>query len=320
MVRIGILGAGAMGAVHASAYAGMDDVEVVGVSARSLDRARLVADICKAKPFDDPRLLIESADIDAIDVCLPSAIHGKFVVSALNCGKHVFCETPMALGMSAAQGMRAAARKANRLLQIGLLMRSVGAYEHVKAVVTSGEHGRLISLSTWRLSSYLHPDAPDRKSHYTDPTTELMTFDLDVVQWLMGAPERLSASGDGDITALLDYGDGRHATVTASGLMPTGFPFTVGFRALFERAVFGLETVFSEMPPRSTFTIATGNAPAKAVAISGRDPYVAELRHFVDCIAGKADPSLLDADRAIEALNLSLATQRALAEGGPVTL
>ena len=80
-----------MGAVHASAYAGMDDVEVVGVSARSLDRARPVADICKARPFDDPRLLIESADIDAIDVCLPSAIHAKFVVSALNRGKHVFC-------------------------------------------------------------------------------------------------------------------------------------------------------------------------------------------------------------------------------------
>lgn len=309
-----------MGAVHASAYAGMADVEVVGVFARTLDRARRVADLCKARPFDDPRVLIESADIDALDVCLPSALHGKVVVPALNHGKHVFCETPMALDMAEAQDMRAAAHKAGRLLQVGLLMRSVDAYEHVRAAVVSGEHGRLIGLSTWRLGSYLHPDAPDHKTHYSDPTIELMTFDFDVAQWLMGAPVRLSASGGGYVTALLDYADGRHATVMASGLMPPGFPFTVGFRALFERAAFALETVFVESPPLSTFTVATTDTPSRPVTTPARNPYEVELRRFVDCIAGKADPALLDADRAIEALDLSLATQRALAEGQPVAL
>lgn len=309
-----------MGAVHASAYAGMPDVEVIGVFARTLDRARRVATICKAQPVDDARALIERADIDAIDVCLPSALHGEVVVSALNHGKHVFCETPMALEMTKAQEMRAAARKAKRLLQVGLLMRSVSAYEHVKAATMSGEHGRLIKLSTWRLGSYLHPDAPDRKAHYSDPATELMTFDFDVLHWLMGNPARLAATGGGDVTAILDYADGRHATITASGLMPPGSPFTVGFRALFERAVFTLQTVFVGMPPDSTFTVATADTLPTNVLIAGRNPYEVELRRFVDCIAGNADPALLDVDRAIEALTLSLATQRALAGGQPVTL
>ena len=90
--------------------------------------------------------------------------------------------------------MRHAARRANRLLQVGLLMRSLPAYEHIKAVAASGEHGRLLSVATWRLGSYLHPDAPDHKAHYGDPSTELMTFDFDFIQWLMGPPSRLSAS------------------------------------------------------------------------------------------------------------------------------
>jgi predicted dehydrogenase len=56
------------------------------------------------------------------------------------------------------------------------------------------------------------------------------------------------------------------------------------------------------------------------VVLQGGNPYEAELRRFVDCIAGKADPALLDADRAIEALALSLAVQQALARGGTVAL
>ncbi|HEY2613880.1 MAG TPA: Gfo/Idh/MocA family oxidoreductase [Reyranella sp.] len=318
-IRIGILGAGAMGTAHAAAYAGIAEATVVGVFSRDPARARSVASICKAEPFDDCDALIASAD--AIDVCLPSAIHHTFVVPALNAGKHVFCESPLALGLDEARQMRDAARRADRLLQVGLLMRSLSAYEHIKAAVSSGEHGRLISVATWRLGSYLHPHAPDHKAHYGEPSTELMTFDFDFIQWLMGPPRRLSASAArspqgaaGEITALLHYQDGRHATVTASGLMPPRFPFSAGFRALFERAAFDHQAVFeSDGPPNSSFTIFTDKDHGTPVAVPPGNPYQVELQRFVDCINGRADPDLLDVERAIEALMLSAATQRALA-------
>ena len=118
----------------------------------------------------------------------------------------------MALALDEAQAMRDAARKAGRLLQVGLLMRSVAAYRHIKDLAESGTHGRLLSLSTWRLGSYLRPDAPDHKPHYGDPTTELMTFDLDFANWLMGRPAEFGRRR-GEVTALLDYADGRHATI-----------------------------------------------------------------------------------------------------------
>ena len=213
-VRIALLGAGSMGTVHAAAYAAMPDVSVVGVFSRDPARAAAVAAICKAQPFTDAAQLIQRADIDAIDVCLPSANHHDVVVPALEAGKHVFCESPLALDLDQAQRMRDAARRAGRLLQVGLLMRSVSAYGHVEAVARSGEHGRLLSVTTWRLGSYLHADAPDRKAHYGDPSTELMTFDFDFVHWLMGPPQSLSASAarmpdgrPGEISALLTYPD-----------------------------------------------------------------------------------------------------------------
>jgi len=328
VVRIGILGAGTMGAVHAAAYAGLPEVEVVGVFSRDEARAQSVAKLCGAEPFTDAAALIRHAALDAIDICLPSPVHADFVVPALDQGKHVFCESPLALRLDEARLMRDAARRAGRLLQVGLLMRSVTAYAHVRDAVSTGPHGRLLSLATWRLGSYLRPDAPDRKTHYGDPSTELMTFDFDVAQWLMGRPARLSASAvrmkdgtPGEISTLLAWDDGRHAIITASGIMPVGCPFSTGFRALFERAAFELRMAFKGGgPPESAFTIVDATGPPAPVALLGRNPYEVELRRFVDCLRGNADPELLDVERAIEALELSLATQRALTQGGTVRI
>jgi predicted dehydrogenase len=326
-VRIGILGAGAMGTTHAVAYAGLPDVTVVGVFARDQGHARATAALCKAEPFADAMALIRHPSVDAIDVCLPSAIHCDFVIAALDAGKHVFCETPLALQLDEARRMRDAARRADCLLQVGLLMRALGAYRHVKDVAVSGAYGKLLSVTTWRLGSYLHPGAPDHKAHYSEPSTELMTFDFDFIQWLMGPPNRLSASAartarhaPGETSALLSYDDGRHATVLASGLMPPGFAFTVGFRVLFDRAVFEHQAVFDKIPPTASFTIVEGKESARSIPMPNQNPYEVELQRFVDCIRGRADPDLCDADRAIEALVLSIATQRSLEQARSVEI
>ncbi len=294
-----------MGKTHAAAYASMPDVELVDVPARDAGRVRAA---------------IEGEAIDAIDICLPSALHGRFAIPALRHGKHVFCETPMTLDLGEAEAMRDAARANGRLLQVGLLVRSIGSYRHVKEVTDAGAYGRLLGLTTWRLGSYLRPDAPDHKPHHSDPTTELMTFDLDFAGWVLGQPKRVLAAGGAETTALLDYGE-RQATVIASGLMPTGMPFTVGFRALLEGACFELLQVFRGAgPPDVSFTVTEGSASRQPVTLASGNPFEIELRRFVDCIAGRADPALLDADRAIEALRLSLATQQALAQGASVAL
>lgn len=325
-IRIGLLGAGAMGTEHASVYADMADVAVAGVFSRNVERARAVAELCGAPVFDEAAALIAATGVDAIDVCLPTPMHSDAVLPALAQGKHVFCETPMALNLGEARRMVAAARAADRLLLVGLLTRSVSYNAYVEALATSGECGRLLSVATERLGSYLRAGSAEHRAHYSDPSTELMTFDFDFILWLMGPPGRLSASAIGpaeaalEVSALLSYDDGRHASVAASGYMPEGYPFTVGFRALFEHAVIEARAVFQQGPPQMTFTRCEGGEPPRPIALEGRNPYGVELRRFVDCIRGEADPILLDAQRAVEALILSSATQRSLAEGWSVAI
>jgi predicted dehydrogenase len=327
-LAIAVLGAGAMGKEHASILGEMPDVQVVAVFSRDREHAASVAALCGARAFTDIEALLNEAKIDAVDVCLPSNAHKGTVIAALDRKRHVFCETPLALDLGEARDMLAAGRRADRLLQVGLLMRSIAPYQHIKEIVSAGTCGRLLSVSAYRHGSYLRPGAPDHKAHYSDPSTELMTFDFDFIGWVMGRPERVSASaassaqgGVGEITALLHYADGRHATVTGSGIMPKGFAYAVGFRALFQEAAFELRATFAgDGRPQSAFTRWAGEASPELIKLEGRNPYAVELERFVKCIRGEADPELLDAERAIESLVLSIAVQQSLKEGRTIKI
>jgi UDP-N-acetylglucosamine 3-dehydrogenase len=325
-IRVGILGSGSMGSEHAGCYREIPAVEVAGVFSRDGNRASTVAKTCGARATADPMELISDPSIDAIDVCLPSVNHRQFVVAALRRGKHVFCETPFALSIEDGREMIEAAREAKRVLMVGLLMRSIANYEHIHQAVTSGAHGKLLSVTTYRLGSYLRPGAPDHKPHYSDPSTELMTFDFDFVLWLMGSPTRINATAvtergiPAEISATLDYDGARSATVLASGIMPSSFPFSVGFRVQFEHGAFELENEFAAGPPKSAFTFYPPDGSPQAVVVQGENPYEKELRLFVQTIRGDADGSLLDPRHAMKALELSIATQKSLREHRAIEL
>jgi predicted dehydrogenase len=147
-IRIGLLGAGAMGAEHSYCYGLIDGADVAGVFSRDLAHATPLASASGARATADAASLIDDPAIDAIDVCVPSAAHAAVVVRALEQGKHVFCETPLTLDPAEGQRMREAARRAGRLLQVSLLTRSIGACRLARRAVETGEHGRLLSLTT----------------------------------------------------------------------------------------------------------------------------------------------------------------------------
>jgi predicted dehydrogenase len=96
-MRIGILGAGDMGRTHARIFAAMPEVEVAGITGRSRERVEQVAGGLNIRGLTEPWALLDDESIDAIDVAYPSALHREWVLAALERGKHVFCETPMAL-------------------------------------------------------------------------------------------------------------------------------------------------------------------------------------------------------------------------------
>lgn len=313
-----------MGEVHARAYQGIAGVEIAAIYGRTESKLRPIAESVGARATTDFDRLLDDPTLEAVDVCLPSNVHRDFVVTALNAGKHVFCETPFALTDEDAEAMIGAARSNDRLLLVALLMRSVSEYQHIQRAVVSGELGRPVAVYAYRLGSYLRRESSEFKEHYGDPTTELMTFDFDVLNWLFGLPNEVYAAATGDpkgipghVVAALRYGD-FVANVEASGLMPTGFPFSVGIRVVGETKVLDLSTTFPNGIPKTT--LVSYAAGSEEVHVNGQDPYMAECQHFVECVRGDADPQLLSAERALEALRLSIAIQDSLQQEKVVRL
>ena len=154
-----------------------------------------------------------------------------------------------------------------------------------------------------------------------------MGLDFDFIRWLIGTPASVRATAvetepgvPGEVCAVLTC-DSSIATVTGSGIMPNGFPFSIGFRVLFEKGAFELKTVFEGAgPPKNTFQFYPDIGGSETLAIVEHDPYEHELRYFVDSIRGKVHPGLLDAQHAYEALKISLATVQSVKESRVIRL
>lgn len=305
-----------MGETHARAYQSVPGIEIAAIYGRTESKVRSIADKVGTLATTDLDKILDDPTVDAVDVCLPSNVHREFVVAALSAEKHVFCETPFALAYDDAERMIDAARANDRLLLVALLMRSVAVYQYIQRAVASGELGRPLAVYAYRLGSYLRRESSEFKEHYGDPTSELMTFDFDVLNWMFGLPKEVYAAATatpdgipGHVIAALRYDD-LVANVEASGLMPTGFPFSVGIRVIGEAEALELSTRFSEGIPNTT--LISYAQSSQEVQLRGHDPYVAECQYFVECIRGNADPQFLGAERALEALRLSIAVQDSL--------
>ena len=97
-VRIGIIGCGAIGSVHADAYAKVPEAEVVALCDILPDKLKAKAERHKiAKTYDAYHKLLADPEIDAVCVCVPNHMHAPIAIDAFKAGKHVFLEKPMTL-------------------------------------------------------------------------------------------------------------------------------------------------------------------------------------------------------------------------------
>jgi len=104
------------------------------------------------------------------------------------------------------------------------------------------------------------------------------------------------------------------ACAEASFWMPrASYPFTVRSRIVCEGGT--VETAFTAPPPRSEVAVYVSGAPPEVDRDTGEDPVVAECRHFVDVLRGEADPTLLDAEQAGNALRVADALRASLETG-----
>ncbi len=148
MVRIALIGAGRIGAVHAEAFGKVKGSKIVIVVDQDEKRARLLQEQHGNMEYaSDYKSVLSRNDIDAVDVCAPTYLHEEIVITAALAGKHILCEKPLALTVDAVEHMTNAATQAGVILMVAFCRRYDNHWLRVKELVSSGLIGHPV---IWR--------------------------------------------------------------------------------------------------------------------------------------------------------------------------
>ena len=97
MVKVALLGCGMMGTTHANSYKNISNAKLVAVCDISKEKSDQIASINGSKAYLDFETMMQNEEFDILDVCLPTYMHKDYAVKAMEKGKNVFCEKPIAL-------------------------------------------------------------------------------------------------------------------------------------------------------------------------------------------------------------------------------
>ena len=318
-MKLGILGAGSMGSEHFDCYKVIRNIEVSAIYTRSSEKAKILTKKLGVKVVTDFDEIINDNAIDAVDICLPTYLHKKHVIAALQADKHVFCETPIALDLDEAIEMQEIAKKKKKIFMIALLMRNVAEYRTVKKIIDSNELGKPLTFRAYKFSK------PYPIEHYPGPVIELLNFEFDFINWTFGLPNSIFSSRivkeerHEYATIILKYNNGPLGLAETSNIMPESFPFSAGIRILCENGA--IETFFTigknGYPDFKTIKYPSQGNPEE-LDIENINPYEEECKLFVESVNKGQETDLLSAQAAIDAITICLKAKESLEKGKEV--
>ncbi|MGE5553572.1 MAG: Gfo/Idh/MocA family protein [Betaproteobacteria bacterium] len=324
-LRVGILGLGFMGGMHAQLFSRMPGVRVVAVADALPERREALAAELGADAYESFEEILGREDIDAVSICLPDAAHRVPTVMAAERGKHILLEKPIATTLEDAAAIAEAVERSGVVAMLGFLLRYEPRYASVKAALEDGTIGDIVHLYTRRNSPRSH--GPRRYGRAGNLTYHVVVHDLDLLHWYSRAPvERVYAERarrlltdlgiDDSIFATLRFADGSIACLEYSWVLPETSPTAidaklevVGTRsaAYVDLADQGLTLV----GPGGTTFADVSHWPSILGSLGGA--LKAELEAFVRCARGAEQPRAGVAE-GIAALRVATAIERSLDE------
>ena len=187
MIRIGIVGAGRIGLVHAESVTyHIPEAQVVMVTDVVLDNAKRLAERFGVPKYSaDYMDLINDPDIDAVLVCSPTPTHADISIAAMKAGKHVFCEKPVHTSLEKIKEVAQVAKETSRKLQIGFNRR----FDHNhKAVQRAVKEGKLGNVEIIKITSRdPEPPSPEYAASSGGLYIDMMIHDFDMAMFLAGS-------------------------------------------------------------------------------------------------------------------------------------
>jgi predicted dehydrogenase len=315
-IGIGIIGSGgiAQGA-HLPAYKALaeENVRVIAVADVRRETAEQAAKKFEVPHvFEDYRDLLRRDDIDAVSVCTPNFMHKQPAIDAMEAGKHVLVEKPLAINAAEGREMVEAARRTGRKLQAGLNNRFGSAQQALKRFIEAGELGDIYYARSQALRRRGIPSwgvFTQKDKQGGGPLIDIGVHILDLTLWLMGHPKPVSASGQvytkfgtrSDVVGLMGQWDPEKYTVEDFGVgfirFETGATLTLetSFAANLEKEIFNAELFGTEggcslSPLRLFLERHKTLLDATPVSLPQVHTHQAEIRSFIEAIRNDTEP------------------------------
>lgn len=313
-LRIGMIGAGNIANMHIDSYKNVPNAEVVALC--DIDEARLKKTAQKygiTKTYTSVTDMLNNEQLDAADVCVWNCNHAKCAIEALNAGLHVLCEKPMAYSAKEAEQMLQAAQKNNKLLMIGFVMRFANEATISKDFINDGYLGEIYHSKATYLRRHGAPGGwfSNKALSGGGPVIDLGVHVIDITRYLMGNPKPVSVyavtqdklknrpnlktgvgwtpdnATDSDpydvedfATAIIRYDNGSTTLLETS--------FSINGEPCTKRELFGTKGgIKIDDKEFKLFTEMSGFLADVTPDISnykyGKDMFVNEMAHFVDC-------------------------------------
>ena len=356
MVRIGVVGIGFMGWAH---FSGAMKFTEAGKITGSKIKGGTVTTICSRSPekligdwtsiqgnygprgtkldltkivaYDDYRQMFASPDIDLIDICLPNDQHEEVAIAALNSGKDVLIEKPIAIDLKAAERMVTTARKTGRKLMVAQVLPFFPEFKFVAETIASGKYGKLLAANFRRVIS-----SPKWSSDMSDFRKlggwgiDLHIHDNHFISLICGVPKQVYSRGliqDGFVNHVhtqYHFDDPSLAvTCVSGGIAAEGLAFSSGFEIYLENAtlLYSAGTVGGEWVQDRPLTLITGGKVTQPKLKGGTEwcsAFTAELQAAVDAVKTGEPSRLLSDELARDALKVCHAESKSIQTQKPV--
>jgi UDP-N-acetylglucosamine 3-dehydrogenase len=331
MVKIGLLGAGYMGAIHGRIYSKLPEIEKIIVYDHIGERAEQLARTVNGLAVSSSDEIFEDPSIELIDIALPTSFHPQFAIRGFDSGKHIICEKPLALSLEDVDDILDAQNRSGKYLMVGHVLRFSPVFQSVKQILVDGMIGKPLFATASRLSG-----SPQWATWFKDPeisggaVLDLMIHDLDLFNWYFGLPQSVFARGVGDraggwnyVNTILEYNNGFSSAVEASNMMPLDFPFISGIRILCEQGTIELLTRINggkidDKISNQTAYLHTPHKPNQPILFPDDDPFEKELHYFIHCVLEGHQPEIITPVDARKAIKIGLSVRESLDQNIPI--
>ena len=247
MLKVGLIGAGFMGKMHSTCYEAliMKDVKIVAVADLVTKNAKDIAKKHNAKIYTDGMELIKNADVDIIDICLPTYLHTIHAVAAMEKKRDVFIEKPVCLNKEQAKLLLETEKETGVKVMVGQCIRLWSEYAYLKKIIDNNTYGSIITgnfkrispLPTWSWNNWLHK--PELSGSVA---LDMHIHDVDYIRYIMGEPIKINAIPSRDSNGVIQQ---MFSTYTYQNSIistevcwdyPSNFPFCMEYRVKFEKA------------------------------------------------------------------------------------